>query len=95
MLFELGTFGLVVAVGAVCVFGYMFGTALDSLIGEDGFGALGNMIVLVGGFFVSILVANRFGYKLDTPLLACVVGLIGSFCALSSLTLVKAGIARL
>ncbi|MGE3306835.1 MAG: hypothetical protein AB7I52_12790 [Rhizobiaceae bacterium] len=59
MLFELGTFWLVMAVAAECVFGYMFGTALDTLTGEDGFGALGNMFVLVGGFFGSIVVANR------------------------------------
>jgi hypothetical protein len=92
VLFELDPFWLIMAIAGVGVFSFMFGSALDALTGPDGFGAFGNMLVLVAGFFGSIAVANEFGYELETLLIACGVGLGGAFIAFSSLALLKAGL---
>lgn len=80
------------AVAGVGVFSFMFGSALDSLAGDDGFGAFGNMIVLVAGFFGAIGLANHLGYSFDTLMIAGAVGLGGAFVAFSGLALLKAGL---
>jgi len=45
-------------VASVAVFGFFFGTALDAIMREDGFGSTGNTLLFTLGFFVAIMVAN-------------------------------------
>jgi uncharacterized membrane protein YeaQ/YmgE (transglycosylase-associated protein family) len=86
---------LAMAVAAVAIFSFIFGLALDALISDDGFGAIGNMLVLTVGFFLAIVVANRYGHDFDELLNACLFGLGGAFTCFSALTLAKAGLSRL
>ena len=95
MLLDLDPLWLVLAVTAVAVVSMIFGSALDALMGDDGFGPIGNMLVLTSGFFIAVAGANRLGYGFDELAAACGVGLAGAFAALTGLALLKAGLARL
>jgi len=92
VLFDIGLFWLVMAFAGTGVFAFMFGSALDGLTGSDGFGAFGNMIVLMLGFFGGIYAANELGYSFDTLMIACAVGLGGAFVSFSTFALIKAGL---
>jgi hypothetical protein len=92
VLFELDLLWLVMAFAGAGVFAFMFGSALDGLTGSDGFGAVGNMFVLMLGFFGGIYAANELGYSFDTLMIACGVGLGGAFLSFSAFALIKAGL---
>lgn len=95
MLLKLNSSWLMMAVGTVIVLSFFFGSALNALMREDGFGAFGNSAVISGGFFLTILAANYQGYNLRELHLAIIVGLVGAFVLLTSLTIIKALISRL
>lgn len=95
MLWNLGAFWLMMAVATVVVFSFFLGSAIDTLMREDGFGITGNMVIIFGGFFLAILAANRQGYSLHELHRAIMVGLAGAFVCLATLTLIKALVARL
>lgn len=90
------TFGwLTMAIATVAVLSFFFGSALDALMREDGFGSTGNMLILWAGFFLGILAANYQGYNLKELHFAILTGLAGAFVLMSLFTLAKAGVARL
>ena len=64
MLWNLGFMWLAMAVAAVVILSFIVATALNALIGEEGFGATGNAAVMAAGFFVGIYLANSLGYRL-------------------------------
>lgn len=86
---------LLMAVTVVAIFSFMIGLALDALVADDGFGAIGNMMVLTGGFFLAIVLANRYGYDFDELINGCLFGICGAFACFSTLALAKAGLSRL
>lgn len=95
MLWNLDASWLMMAIAVVAVLSYFLGSAIDALMREDGFGSLGNALIISTGFFLGILLANREGYNLREPSVAIMVGLAGAFVCLASLTLAKALAARL
>ena len=95
MLLHLGTTWLLFAVATVGVFGFFFGTALDVIMKEDGFGATGNTLLFTLGFFVAVMVANEHGFTFRDLRLAVACGLSGAFVFISVMALIKAGLARL
>jgi len=95
MLWNLDAFWLTMAIAIVVVFAFFLGSAIDTLVREDGFGTTGNMAIIFGGFFLAILAANYQGYSLHELHRAIMVGLAGAFACLTSLTLLKALAARL
>jgi len=95
MLWNLDAFWLTMAIGLVSVVAFMFGHGLHALMDEDGFGPFGNMIIIAAGFFIAILTANYQGIRFDTLSLAVIVGMAGSFGALATLALLKAGLQRI
>ena len=94
MIWNLDTPWLLMAVATVVVFSFFFGSALHYLMRDDGFGSTGNMIIVSTGFFLGIITANRQGYDLHEMHLAVLVGLVGAFVCLGTLTLLKAMLAR-
>ena len=94
MIWNLEMAWLLMAVATVVVLSFFFGSALDFLMREDGFGSTGNMVIVSTGFFLGIVSANRHGYDLHEMHLAVLVGLFGAFICLGALTLLKAMIAR-
>lgn len=95
MLWNLAAGWLMMAIAAVCVIGFIFGSALHSIMREDGFGPTGNMVIFVSGFFAAIFGLNTYGISLRDVTLATSSGLAGAFVAICTLALLKATIARL
>ncbi len=95
MLSHLDTTWLLFAFAIIAAFGFFFGTALDAIMGEGGFGPTGNTLLFILGFFVAVVIANRHGVYLSDLKLAVACGLGGAFVFISVLALIKAGLARL
>ncbi|RVD63833.1 hypothetical protein EN751_40660, partial [Mesorhizobium sp. M4A.F.Ca.ET.029.04.2.1] len=71
-----------------------FGTALDAIMQDDGFGSTGNTLLFTAGFFLAVIVANEHGISLRDLKIAVAWGLGGAFTFISSMALIKAGLAR-
>jgi hypothetical protein len=95
MLWNLDASWLMMAIATVAVLSFFLGSAIDWLVRDDGFGSTGNMVIISTGFFIGIMAANQQGYNLRELHLAILVGLLGAFLCLVSLTLLKALIARI
>lgn len=95
MLWNLGFLWLAMAVAAVVIPSFIVATALNALMGEEGFGATGNAVIIAGGFFAAIYAANSLGYRLAEMKLAIPVGIGGAFALLGLLVVFKAGLRRL
>ncbi len=95
MLLELDTIWIVLAIATVAIVSYIVGVFFDGLMKDDGFGAVGNMLVMTGGFFAAVLGANARGTDFDTLGTGAAAGLAGAFAAMALLGLAKAGLSRL
>ncbi|TPN76918.1 hypothetical protein FJ987_03890 [Mesorhizobium sp. CU2] len=95
MFLNLDTTSLLFGFAIVAAFGFFFGTALDAVLKEGGFGPTGNTLLFIVGFFVAVVVANKHGISLSDPKMAIAWGLGGAFSFISVLALIKAGLARL
>lgn len=95
MLLNLGTGWLVLAATVVAILSFIVATALDALLGEEGFGAVGNTAVLTAGFFGGIHAANMAGYRLADIQIAVATGLGGAFLLLAILVVLRAAMRRL
>lgn len=95
MVWNLDLGWLLMAVLCVGILAFILSMALNAIMGEDGFGATGNALVITVGFFGTILAANAVGYRLADLRDAVVVGMAGAFLCLVALSLGKAVLARL
>jgi hypothetical protein len=95
MLWNLDASWLMMAVAVVAVLSFMLGSVLNGVMGDDGFGPTGNMLVITAGFFLSIFTANSWGVSLRDLVMAVGVGLGGAFLCLFGLALLKAGLSRI
>ena len=95
MIWNLDSGWLMMAVASVMVMAFFFGSALDAIMKEDGFGPTGNMVLFTAGFFAAIIVANSNGINLHDLTRAAAYGLGGAFLLVSVLALLRAGIQRL
>jgi hypothetical protein len=95
MLWNLDSSWLLMAIAVVTMISYPFGLALHGVMGSDGFGPLGNMIVVATGFFLGILTANSYGLTLRDLTLATGTGLAGAGLSLGALAMLKAGLNRM
>ena len=95
MFLHLDTTWLLFAFAIIAAFGFFFGTALDAIMKESGFGPTGNTLLFIFGFCFAVVVASKHGISLSDLRLAVACGLGGAFAFISVLALVKAGMARL
>ncbi|PSJ59453.1 hypothetical protein [Pseudaminobacter soli (ex Li et al. 2025)] len=95
MLWKLDPAWLMMAVAVVAVIAFFFGSALNAIMRDDGFGPFGNMVIFTAGFFVAILAVNSYGIAFGSLTLATATGLGGAFILIATLALVKAGLSRL
>lgn len=88
--FMLLTIGLIISAGA-----YFVASAMDGVMGDDGFGTLPNMaILLVGGVLGFYIIDRSHLLVVDTTGQA-VSGITGGFAALALLAMLKAVANRL
>ncbi|AZO19286.1 hypothetical protein EJ069_30160 [Mesorhizobium sp. M2A.F.Ca.ET.043.05.1.1] len=95
MFLHLDTTWLLFAFLIIAGFGFFFGTALDAIMKESGFGPTGNTLLFIFGFFAAMVIAHKHGISLSDLRLAVACGLGGAFAFISALALIKAGMARL
>lgn len=80
---------------AICVGSYFIGSLLNSAIENGGFGALGNMVILIIGTFFGLYVHQnivQIGYETYHQAIA---GISGAFLCLLFLALMKAILHRI
>ena len=95
MIWKLEPIWLALAFGMIAILTFLLGIMVDALVGDEAFGPVGNMMVMMAGFLAAIQLANHEGVAfrgLDT---APGAGLAGAFAALVLLALVTAGLNRL
>lgn len=90
MIWNLDSGWLMMALAAVAVMAFFFGSALDAIMRDDGFGPTGNMLLFTIGFLAAVVIANSYGISLRDLKTAVGYGLVGAFVLVSSLALVKA-----
>ncbi|MEO3389320.1 hypothetical protein [Mesorhizobium sp. CAU 1741] len=95
MLWNLGPGWLLMAVAVVAILSFIVALGLNATMGEDGFGATGNAVIITAGFFLAIIAANMLGYRLSDMRFATVTGMCGGFACLAALTFGKALASRL
>lgn len=95
MLWNLDPGWLLIAFAVVGILSFIVAMALNAIMGEDGFGATGNAVVITAGFFLAIFVANHLGYRLIDLRMAVATGLGGAFACLALLAVMKAALNRL
>lgn len=95
MFWNLDPVWLAMAITVVAILAFMLGMALDALMDEDGFGPVGNMLVMTSGFFVTVTVANQHGIVFRDLAQATATGMVGAFACLTVVALLKAALSRL
>lgn len=94
MLWNLGVEWLLIAVAVVAILSFIVAMALNAVMGEDGFGATGNAVIITIGFFLTLFVAENAGYRMDELTFATATGIFGAFACLIVLAALKAVLNR-
>lgn len=95
MVWNLAAEWLILAVATVAIFSFIVGMALNAVAGEDAFGPTGNALVIGGGFFLAIFVANSLGYPMTEMTRALWTGFGGALACMVVLASAKALLMRL
>jgi len=95
MLWNLDFGWAVMAFGVVVGVSYMLCLMMESSLGREGYGPMGNAALITIGFFGTIYVANLQGINLKELDRAIVWGLAGAFGTFLLLVLIKAVLRRL
>lgn len=77
---------LMLAIATVAIVSYMISLFLNSVFGRDGFGTIGNMMVLTCCFFGGIILGEMFGYRMNGLQMNTYLGLgasLGGFLVLA------------
>jgi hypothetical protein len=94
MLWNIDSSSLAIGLTVVAALAFFFGSVLDAIMKENGFGPTGNALLFTAGFIGAVYVANRHGVGLRDLRLTVACGLGGAFAFFSALALLKAGLAR-
>jgi hypothetical protein len=80
---------------AVAILSFFIASSMDGVLGEDGFGVMGNQVIVMAGFYLGLILAKRFHFPLYDPVNVAVAGLVGAFVSLLILSISKAILARM
>ena len=89
MIWSIPPYSLVMAVIVVRMLSYLFGYALDRIMGREGFGPAGNMVILVVCFFGGIYIANKYGISFRSLPHAVAGGVTAGFIGLALMAALK------
>jgi hypothetical protein len=89
MLGKLSFFWLMMAIVTVGLVSYFVSLMIDGVFGKDGFGTIGNMIVLTAGFFAGIVGAEAWGFHFRGLQMSTYVGVAGALALFTVLALCK------
>jgi hypothetical protein len=80
---------------AVGILSFFIANTMDGVLGDDGFGILGNQMIVMAGFYLGLLVAKHYHFPLRDFAHMAVAGLTGAFVSLLVLSISKAILARM
>lgn len=89
MLSFLDTELFIALVAIVCIMSFFVGTFMHGLLEADGFGPLGNMMLLVAGTLLGFYFCDMYIYG-NNPVYFALVGISGGFLCLAICSLSKA-----
>lgn len=95
MLSNIDTTSLTVALIALMAVALVFGTVLNAIVRENGFGPVGNAVLFAAGFAGAAYLAESYRIAGADFRLVTAWGIGGAFLLFSVLALAKAGLARL
>lgn len=95
MLLDLDSSWLMMAVAAVAILAFIFSLGMDAIMKNEGFGPLGNTVIITVSFFLTILSVNAYGIRFPDLTSAALTGLGGAFGILMLMALIKAGLERM
>jgi uncharacterized membrane protein YeaQ/YmgE (transglycosylase-associated protein family) len=90
MLWNLSFVWLCMAVASVAILSFLLGLCMDAIMEQDGFGSIGNTVVLIAGFFLTIALYNHAGHKFPDLRIATTYGMAGAFVTVALLAGLKA-----
>lgn len=79
---------------AIGILSFFIANTMDGVLGSDGFGILGNQMIIMAGFYLGILVAKHYHLPIRDLAHMAVAGLTGAFVSLLVLSISKAILAR-
>lgn len=95
MLWKLDAIWLTLSISVIGILSFVVAMAIDAVMRDDGFGAIGNAFILAGGFVAGILLAEWWRMNLRDLAHVAAFGLCGALgCMLISVA-VKAALNRL
>ena len=74
---------------------FFLANAMHGVLGQDGFGVIGNLIVIATGFYIGLWLGRYYGLSIRIFEIGVLAGLTGSFMSLLSLSVMKALLNRL
>jgi hypothetical protein len=94
-LLKLSPFLLMMSITVVSVLSYFVSLSINGIFGRDGFGTIGNMVVLTFGFFGTFMVAEYFAYPIRGLQMHTFFGVAGALTTFTVLAILKLGLERL
>jgi hypothetical protein len=95
VLSKMDPFWLIMAITVVGVMSYFVARIIDGVFGRDGFGTIGNMVVLTAGFFGSFIFVEYVRYPVRGLQMWTFVGIGGAISIFLVLALLKMAVDRL
>lgn len=80
---------LLLALAVIGMLSFLIGNAINSILKQDSYGAIGNTAIMACGFLITIQYGPRYGLHLDGLDEAVYAGLGGAFALLFVLSFAK------
>ena len=94
MLSYMDTYTLLMAVIAIGICAYFVGLAMNQVLESDGFGVVGNMLILTTGAFLGLIAGARVTIPLPPEIATTMTAIVGAFVCLIALAVIKNVLAR-
>jgi hypothetical protein len=79
---------------AVAILSFFIANTMDGVLGQDGFGVLGNQAIIMSGVYLGFVVAKYYHVSVNNFTQMAVAGLVGAFVSLLVLSVSKAILSR-
>ncbi len=95
MFFALDTSTQLFLFTTVALASFFLANAMDGVLGPDGFGVIGNQVIIIAGFYLGIWFGRHYGFFSTNIKIAVICGLTGAFVTMCLLCILKALLNRL
>jgi uncharacterized membrane protein YeaQ/YmgE (transglycosylase-associated protein family) len=90
MLLEMSTNQWITSFSFACALAFLCGYIADRIMGFDGFGVIGNWLLILTGSYAAMLAYNQFGYRIEWyPLYSLAIAFGGGTALLLTLSAMK------